>query len=392
MPQAVRCARARTAPGRPDRRAAVVPNCRARTCHRRLHRKRLRPIARRHRRAPRSVVRGPDICQAFAPSASASSDDMNMRSAPKSSIMNRAVSRVILRANVFACGEPNAHTPEGVARCRRASSRSAAPPTTRRRCSGRIRPTAGRRCRHGPSPHVRSTASAGRMSPVRSWLRNNASSRAEGGNFGAPPKPPRAVSSSCSAAATAWSHSAGCTGGPPRQPRGHRPQFACDAIGGFFHLAAAATPGIGDRGQQLQEVGFRVVGATEERPPVRGEEAGHRPTTLSGRRGSRHVDRVEIRALLAVDLDADEPVVHGGGHLLVLERFVRHHVTPVARRISDGQQDRNVARRGFGQRFCRPLPPVHGIVGVLTQIRARRLDSVGRATARRRAANRDERC
>ena len=130
-------------------------------------------------------------------------------------------------------------------------------------------------------------------------------------------------------------------------------------------------PGLGHRRKQLQELRFRVVGAAEERAPVGGQEAGHRPAALPGQRdGGVHVDRVEVRPLFAVDLDADEVGVHRRGDVVVLEGFVRHHVAPVARRVPDGQQDRHIAPRRLGERLRRPLPPVHRVVGVLAQVRA----------------------
>jgi hypothetical protein len=51
--------------------------------------------------------------------------------------------------------------------------------------------------------------------------------------------------------------------------------------------------------------------------------AGHRDARL-------HVDRVEVGALLAVELDADEVLVHELRDPLVLERLALHHVAPVA--------------------------------------------------------------
>ena len=155
------------------------------------------------------------------------------------------------------------------------------------------------------------------------------------------------------------------------QPGRHRPQLADDLVGGLLDLVAPGPPGVGDGGKELQEVGLRVVGAAEERPAVGGQETGHRPTALAGQRdGGVHVDRVEVGPLLAVDLDAHEAGVHRGGHLVVLERLVGHHVAPVAGGVADRQQDRHVARRGLGQRLGRPLLPVHRVVGVLAQIRA----------------------
>ena len=78
-----------------------------------------------------------------------------------------------------------------------------------------------------------------------------------------------------------------------------------------------------------------------ERNGIRRQEYRHRPAAVSGERLNRlHVNRVEVGAFLAVDLDVDEQLVHHRGGGLVLEGLVRHDVAPVARRITDAQQDR----------------------------------------------------
>ena len=83
---------------------------------------------------------------------------------------------------------------------------------------------------------------------------------------------------------------------------------------------------VGHRGQDPGEsrsavaVFGRVVGAPVEWPQVRGKEDRHRPATASRHRLNRpHVDLIEIRPLLPVDLDVDEPVVHQGGNAFVFE-------------------------------------------------------------------------
>src|SRR4249920_2568527 len=51
---------------------------------------------------------------------------------------------------------------------------------------------------------------------------------------------------------------------------------------------------------------------------------------------------------------------------------MRHDVAPVARRVPNGEEDRNLTFGGLGKRAIRPRPPVHWIRGVLEQIRAGR--------------------
>jgi hypothetical protein len=81
---------------------------------------------------------------------------------------------------------------------------------------------------------------------------------------------------------------------------------------------------------------------------------------------------VEIGALLPVDLDVDEELVHGRRDGLVLERLVLHHVAPVARRVADGEEDGFVLRLRLVQGLGAPGVPVDGVVRVLEQVGGRR--------------------
>ena len=115
----------------------------------------------------------------------------------------------------------------------------------------------------------------------------------------------------------------------------------------------------------------RVVRAAEERLAVRREEDRHRPAAVAGERDDGvHVDRVDVRPLLAVDLDADEVLVHQRGGRLVLERLVLHDVAPVAGRVADREQDRLVLGAGARERLLAPRVPVHRVVGVLEEVGA----------------------
>ena len=74
---------------------------------------------------------------------------------------------------------------------------------------------------------------------------------------------------------------------------------------------------VGDRAQHLPERGQpvprlgREVRAAEERLAVGREEDGERPAALAGERDDRvHVHGVDVRPLLAIDLDVDEELVH----------------------------------------------------------------------------------
>jgi hypothetical protein len=96
-----------------------------------------------------------------------------------------------------------------------------------------------------------------------------------------------------------------------------------------------------------------------------------------------HVDLVDVGALFAVDLDAHEQLVHERGGVGILERFVLHHVTPVARAIADRHEQRAVVAPGVGERLGTPRPPVDRVVHVLPEIGARLGgEPVGRTFAR----------
>ena len=150
-------------------------------------------------------------------------------------------------------------------------------------------------------------------------------------------------------------------------------QGAHDVRAARQHLVATRPPGVGDRVEDLQQLGLREVGAAEERLPLRRHQHRHRPPALAGQRlGGGHVDRVDVGTLLAVDLDRDVPVVEDPGHLGVLERLVGHDVAPVARGVPDREEHGDVAPGGLRERLRLPLPPVDRVVAVLQQVRAGR--------------------
>ena len=108
--------------------------------------------------------------------------------------------------------------------------------------------------------------------------------------------------------------------------------------------------------------------------PGRREEDRHRPAAAAGERDDRvHVERVDVRPLLAVDLDVHEALVHHRGDLRILEGLVRHHVTPVARRRSRSRGGSACRRRAPARTRLPPRVPVDGIVRVLEQVRRRLL-------------------
>ena len=146
----------------------------------------------------------------------------------------------------------------------------------------------------------------------------------------------------------------------------------------LLELGPPLEPGEADALEHLAERGQAValrvgeVGAAEERPALGREEDAHRPAALAGDGlHGAHVQRVDVRAFLAIHLDRDEVGVENGGSLLVLERLALHHVAPVAGGIAHGQEDRTVQLDRTAKGLGSPRVPVHGVAGVLEQVRAR---------------------
>ena len=134
----------------------------------------------------------------------------------------------------------------------------------------------------------------------------------------------------------------------------------------------------GNAFEDLREAGTAVtrrrreIGAAPEGLAVGGEEHGERPAPLFAHEGEGVlVDGVEVGAFLAVDLDVDEKRVHARGGFGVLETLVGHHVAPVARGVTDGQQDGPSVRARLGESVRPPGAPGDGVVLVLEQIGAR---------------------
>ena len=159
-----------------------------------------------------------------------------------------------------------------------------------------------------------------------------------------------------------------------------RPHRLGKPRGLLYHFLTLLAPRRRDRLDHVRErrhvhrvlgPGGEVRAAPERAQRVRIDEHAHRPPAVPRhelRRG--HVDLVDVRALLAVHLDADEALIEHRGDVGVLEALALHHVAPVAGRVADTQEDRHVAAAGLGERVVAPREPVHRVVGVLEQVRA----------------------
>ncbi len=115
-------------------------------------------------------------------------------------------------------------------------------------------------------------------------------------------------------------------------------------------LLGVLAPGLGDREQHLAPRRHSVtwlgreVGAAVEGDLLGREEHVERPSAVAGHAlHGLHVERVDVGALLAVDLDAHEALVHQRRSAGVLEGLVLHDVAPVAGRVADRHEQRHVA-------------------------------------------------
>ena len=149
-------------------------------------------------------------------------------------------------------------------------------------------------------------------------------------------------------------------------------------VGGKFRVSSSAArlPELMDLLQDIQEAGLAVpIVRREIGPAAKVLRSGvrntfKRPASLAaGGLDERHIDAVHVGAFLAVDFDADEVGVQKGGQLLVLERLALHHMTPMASRVADAQENRFVPAARFIEGLFTPGVPIHRIMLVLKQVR-----------------------
>ena len=75
--------------------------------------------------------------------------------------------------------------------------------------------------------------------------------------------------------------------------------------------------------------------------PLRGQEHGVRPAARAREQAAPlHVDLIDVRALLPVDLDAHEVLVHERRDLRIREDLTLHDMAPVAGAVAHGEKDR----------------------------------------------------
>ena len=145
-----------------------------------------------------------------------------------------------------------------------------------------------------------------------------------------------------------------------------------------LELLALVSPGVGCRREDIAKAPEvvprlgRQVRRGPERLAVGAEEHVERPATAAvDRDGDVHVQRVDVRPFLAIDLDADEALVHQLGGLRHRERLALHHVAPVAGGVADREEDRLPLLTCAGEGLVAPRVPVDRVLRVLQEVRAR---------------------
>ena len=115
-----------------------------------------------------------------------------------------------------------------------------------------------------------------------------------------------------------------------------------------------------------RNIGSRIEGLSIGRQPH-----GHRPAAPSPKGLHRtHINRVDIGTLFAIDLDGDVVFVDEPRDLFVVERFLLHHMAPMASRITHAEQHRPPQPTSLLESLIPPGTPVHGIMRVLQKVRA----------------------
>jgi len=125
----------------------------------------------------------------------------------------------------------------------------------------------------------------------------------------------------------------------------------------------------------------RKIRAPVEGFELRCEENGHRPPAASGNgHDCRHVYVIQVGTFFPVHFDGNEVIVQDFGDLFILESFSLHHMTPVTGGISDRKKNGFVFFFCLRQGFLSPRVPLHGIVGMLKEIRAGFIDELVRVS------------
>src|SRR5690606_38248910 len=100
------------------------------------------------------------------------------------------------------------------------------------------------------------------------------------------------------------------------------------------NVRALSAPGLTNGFNQGKEMIPGEICAAIKRVAVRSSKYRHRPSTLPrGGLGGGHINGVNIRPFLPVNLDRYRERIDDLGNLGIFERFVSHHMAPMACRI-----------------------------------------------------------
>src|SRR4051812_5973091 len=105
---------------------------------------------------------------------------------------------------------------------------------------------------------------------------------------------------------------------------------------------------------------------------LRRQKHAHRPAAMPREHLHRiHVNLIEVRPLLPIDFDWDKVLIEHPRDRFAFEALVLHHMAPMTSRIPDRKKDRPILAPRPSDRVLAPRIPVHRIVPVLKEIRAR---------------------
>ena len=114
---------------------------------------------------------------------------------------------------------------------------------------------------------------------------------------------------------------------------------------------------------------FGEIGPGEKRLLLRRHKDAGGPAAAAGKGlTDRHIDAVDVRPLLLVHLDGDEPAVQERGNFRVFKALVSHHMAPVAGAVPDTQEYGLILGLRPLERLSTPGIPVHGVFCVLEQV------------------------
>jgi hypothetical protein len=146
------------------------------------------------------------------------------------------------------------------------------------------------------------------------------------------------------------------------------------------HLIYFSTVGsiiIGDDTEYLREtrhpffILWRKIRSGVKGNEIWSQEDGHGPSPRTRHYlNSIHINFVEIWTFLAVDLDIDEAIIHDLSDSLILKGLLFHDMAPVARGITDAEENGLILSFGPAEGLLSPGMPIHRVMRVLQEVGA----------------------